>query len=98
MSLVTRCNLHTGKGEAKLFKSIWSFSDFLCSDFSPKIRAKKKPTPVKYEVGDLVWAKFNRRPWWPCTICHDPVLDCHSKMKGTVSTQTAKWRSCIVLY
>uniref|UniRef100_A0A803V0F6 Histone-lysine N-methyltransferase, H3 lysine-36 specific n=1 Tax=Ficedula albicollis TaxID=59894 RepID=A0A803V0F6_FICAL len=55
--------------------------DFLCSDFSPKIQAKKKPTPVKYEVGDLVWAKFNRRPWWPCTICHDPVLDCHSKMK-----------------
>ncbi|NWX08869.1 NSD1 protein, partial [Caloenas nicobarica] len=51
------------------------------SDFSPKIQAKKKPTPVKYEVGDLVWAKFNRRPWWPCTICHDPVLDCHSKMK-----------------
>ncbi|NXH13222.1 NSD1 protein, partial [Bucco capensis] len=48
---------------------------------SPKIRAKKKPTPVKYEVGDLVWAKFNRRPWWPCTVCHDPVLDCHSKMK-----------------
>ncbi|XP_074924324.1 histone-lysine N-methyltransferase, H3 lysine-36 specific isoform X4 [Chelonoidis abingdonii] len=43
--------------------------------------AKKKPAPVKYEVGDLVWAKFNRRPWWPCTICHDPVLDCHSKMK-----------------
>ncbi|NXY46191.1 NSD1 protein, partial [Ceuthmochares aereus] len=57
------------------------FSDFLCSGFSPKIQAKKKPTPVKYEVGDLVWAKFNRRPWWPCTICHDPVLDCHSKMK-----------------
>uniref|UniRef100_A0A8C0B209 Histone-lysine N-methyltransferase, H3 lysine-36 specific n=1 Tax=Buteo japonicus TaxID=224669 RepID=A0A8C0B209_9AVES len=69
------------EGEANLFKSIWSFSDFLCSGFSPKIRAKKKPTPVKYEVGDLVWAKFNRRPWWPCTICHDPVLDCHSKMK-----------------
>uniref|UniRef100_A0A8B9VU32 Histone-lysine N-methyltransferase, H3 lysine-36 specific n=1 Tax=Anas zonorhyncha TaxID=75864 RepID=A0A8B9VU32_9AVES len=44
-------------------------------------RSPKKPTPVKYEVGDLVWAKFNRRPWWPCTICHDPVLDCHSKMK-----------------
>ncbi|XP_050818870.1 histone-lysine N-methyltransferase, H3 lysine-36 specific isoform X6 [Gopherus flavomarginatus] len=43
--------------------------------------AKKKPAPVKYEVGDLVWAKFNRRPWWPCTICRDPVLDCHSKMK-----------------
>uniref|UniRef100_A0A8C8A781 Histone-lysine N-methyltransferase, H3 lysine-36 specific n=1 Tax=Otus sunia TaxID=257818 RepID=A0A8C8A781_9STRI len=60
---------------------VLGFSDFLCSVFSPKIQAKKKPTPVKYEVGDLVWAKFNRRPWWPCTICHDPVLDCHSKMK-----------------
>uniref|UniRef100_A0A8C0FXC0 PWWP domain-containing protein n=1 Tax=Chelonoidis abingdonii TaxID=106734 RepID=A0A8C0FXC0_CHEAB len=55
--------------------------DSSCSDFCPKNRAKKKPAPVKYEVGDLVWAKFNRRPWWPCTICHDPVLDCHSKMK-----------------
>uniref|UniRef100_A0A8B9PXC6 Histone-lysine N-methyltransferase, H3 lysine-36 specific n=1 Tax=Apteryx owenii TaxID=8824 RepID=A0A8B9PXC6_APTOW len=77
--VLSRCS--SLRGEANLFKSIWSFSDFLCSGFSPKIRAKKKPTPVKYEVGDLVWAKFNRRPWWPCTICHDPVLDCHSKMK-----------------
>uniref|UniRef100_A0A8B9TEW0 Histone-lysine N-methyltransferase, H3 lysine-36 specific n=1 Tax=Anas platyrhynchos TaxID=8839 RepID=A0A8B9TEW0_ANAPL len=52
-----------------------------CSTCSELLKTKKKPTPVKYEVGDLVWAKFNRRPWWPCTICHDPVLDCHSKMK-----------------
>lgn len=42
---------------------------------------KKKPIPIKYEAGDLVWAKFKRRPWWPCKICHDPVLDTHSKMK-----------------
>uniref|UniRef100_A0A8D0L4V5 PWWP domain-containing protein n=1 Tax=Sphenodon punctatus TaxID=8508 RepID=A0A8D0L4V5_SPHPU len=41
----------------------------------------KKPAPVKYEVDDLVWAKLNRRPWWPCKICHDAVLDMHSKMK-----------------
>ncbi|XP_061473575.1 histone-lysine N-methyltransferase, H3 lysine-36 specific isoform X2 [Rhineura floridana] len=47
----------------------------------PSGRTKKKPAPVKYEAGDLVWAKFNRRPWWPCKICHDPVLDTHSKMK-----------------
>uniref|UniRef100_A0A8C8A501 Histone-lysine N-methyltransferase, H3 lysine-36 specific n=1 Tax=Otus sunia TaxID=257818 RepID=A0A8C8A501_9STRI len=33
--------------------------------------------------------------WWPCTICHDPVLDCHSKMKGIVSAQTTKWRHCV---
>uniref|UniRef100_A0A8C6YAC3 Histone-lysine N-methyltransferase, H3 lysine-36 specific n=1 Tax=Naja naja TaxID=35670 RepID=A0A8C6YAC3_NAJNA len=38
---------------------------------------------LKYEAGDLVWAKLNRRPWWPCKVCHDPVLDTHSKMKVT---------------
>uniref|UniRef100_A0AAY4BU33 Histone-lysine N-methyltransferase, H3 lysine-36 specific n=1 Tax=Denticeps clupeoides TaxID=299321 RepID=A0AAY4BU33_9TELE len=30
---------------------------------SPK---KKAPPGIKYSVGDAVWAKFNRRPWWPC--------------------------------
>ncbi|XP_026529183.1 histone-lysine N-methyltransferase, H3 lysine-36 and H4 lysine-20 specific isoform X4 [Notechis scutatus] len=49
----------------------------------PSGRTKKKPAPVKYEAGDLVWAKFNRRPWWPCKVCRDPVLDTHSKMKVT---------------
>ncbi|XP_077182360.1 histone-lysine N-methyltransferase, H3 lysine-36 specific isoform X2 [Paroedura picta] len=47
----------------------------------PSGRTKKKPIPVKYEAGDLVWAKFSRRPWWPCKIYHDPVLDTHTKMK-----------------
>ncbi|KAJ7316582.1 hypothetical protein JRQ81_002744, partial [Phrynocephalus forsythii] len=44
-------------------------------------QTNKKPSPIKYEAGDLVWAKFNRRPWWPCKICVDPVLDTHTKMK-----------------
>ncbi|XP_039631121.1 histone-lysine N-methyltransferase, H3 lysine-36 specific-like isoform X2 [Polypterus senegalus] len=47
------------------------------STYSPK----KKCIPVKYEVGDLVWAKFNRRPWWPCKICFDPLFNTHSRMK-----------------
>uniref|UniRef100_A0A8C0WPZ5 PWWP domain-containing protein n=1 Tax=Castor canadensis TaxID=51338 RepID=A0A8C0WPZ5_CASCN len=34
-----------------------------------------------YEVGDLIWAKFKRRPWWPCRICSDPLVNTHSKMK-----------------
>ncbi|XP_066572541.1 histone-lysine N-methyltransferase, H3 lysine-36 specific isoform X2 [Amia ocellicauda] len=43
---------------------------------------KKKPSPlVKYALGDLVWAKFNRRPWWPCQICCDPQLDSYFRMK-----------------
>uniref|UniRef100_A0A8C3TN16 Histone-lysine N-methyltransferase, H3 lysine-36 specific n=1 Tax=Chelydra serpentina TaxID=8475 RepID=A0A8C3TN16_CHESE len=70
-----------GFGCETLLKGVCCLLDSSCSDFCPKNRAKKKPAPVKYDVGDLVWAKFNRRPWWPCTICHDPVLDCHSKMK-----------------
>ncbi|XP_030000928.1 LOW QUALITY PROTEIN: histone-lysine N-methyltransferase, H3 lysine-36 and H4 lysine-20 specific-like [Sphaeramia orbicularis] len=37
--------------------------------------------PFKYLEGDLVWAKFNRRPWWPCQITCDPKQGIHSKMK-----------------
>ncbi|XP_029967637.1 histone-lysine N-methyltransferase, H3 lysine-36 and H4 lysine-20 specific isoform X2 [Salarias fasciatus] len=43
---------------------------------------KKKPIPpVKYLDGDLVWAKFNRRPWWPCQITCDVDQGTHTKMK-----------------
>ncbi|KAM7389644.1 hypothetical protein PAMP_023607 [Pampus punctatissimus] len=43
---------------------------------------KKKPLPtVKYMEGDLVWAKFNRRPWWPCQVTSDSDQGIHTKMK-----------------
>ncbi|KAM7000651.1 histone-lysine N-methyltransferase, H3 lysine-36 specific [Tautogolabrus adspersus] len=43
---------------------------------------KKKPLPaVKHLEGDLVWAKFNRRPWWPCHVTCDPDKGTHTKMK-----------------
>ncbi|XP_042275873.1 histone-lysine N-methyltransferase, H3 lysine-36 specific isoform X1 [Thunnus maccoyii] len=43
---------------------------------------KKKPLPtVKYMEGDLVWAKFNRRPWWPCQVTIDSDQGIHTKMK-----------------
>ncbi|XP_030621396.1 histone-lysine N-methyltransferase, H3 lysine-36 and H4 lysine-20 specific [Chanos chanos] len=43
---------------------------------------KKKPLPgVKYAVGDVVWAKFNRRPWWPCQVTSDPLIGIHTRMK-----------------
>uniref|UniRef100_A0A7N8Y8G0 Histone-lysine N-methyltransferase, H3 lysine-36 specific n=1 Tax=Mastacembelus armatus TaxID=205130 RepID=A0A7N8Y8G0_9TELE len=43
---------------------------------------KKKPLPaVKYLEGDLVWAKFNRRPWWPCQVTCDADKGTHTKMK-----------------
>uniref|UniRef100_A0A1A7WSJ4 Histone-lysine N-methyltransferase, H3 lysine-36 specific n=1 Tax=Iconisemion striatum TaxID=60296 RepID=A0A1A7WSJ4_9TELE len=45
---------------------------------SPK---KKLPPAVKFTDGDFVWAKFNRRPWWPCRITCDPDQGVHTKMK-----------------
>uniref|UniRef100_A0AAQ5YQB9 Histone-lysine N-methyltransferase, H3 lysine-36 specific n=1 Tax=Amphiprion ocellaris TaxID=80972 RepID=A0AAQ5YQB9_AMPOC len=47
--------------------SIRYLKHFHCADQSNS--PKKKPLPaVKYLEGDLVWAKFNRRPWWPCQV------------------------------
>ncbi|KAL0973739.1 hypothetical protein UPYG_G00210310 [Umbra pygmaea] len=43
---------------------------------------KKKPLPaVQYMEDDLVWAKFNRRPWWPCRVTIDPLEETHTCMK-----------------
>uniref|UniRef100_A0A3Q2QJ03 Histone-lysine N-methyltransferase, H3 lysine-36 specific n=1 Tax=Fundulus heteroclitus TaxID=8078 RepID=A0A3Q2QJ03_FUNHE len=43
---------------------------------------KKKLLPtVKYLEGDVVWAKFNRRPWWPCQVICDSDQGIHTKMK-----------------
>ncbi|KAJ3587764.1 hypothetical protein NHX12_011361 [Muraenolepis orangiensis] len=46
---------------------------------SPK---KKLLSAVMYLEGDLVWAKFNRRPWWPCQIAKDTPQGVHTKMKA----------------
>ncbi|XP_069827203.1 histone-lysine N-methyltransferase, H3 lysine-36 specific isoform X2 [Dendropsophus ebraccatus] len=40
----------------------------------------KRPALI-FEEGDVVWAKFSRRPWWPCKICADPRQDV--KEEGT---------------
>ncbi|XP_035378563.1 histone-lysine N-methyltransferase, H3 lysine-36 specific [Electrophorus electricus] len=49
---------------------------------SPSNSPKKKPLPgVKYAVGDVVWAKFNRRPWWPCRVSIEPLSEMHTRMK-----------------
>ena len=26
---------------------------------------------LKYTLGDLVWAKINNNPWWPCKVVYD---------------------------
>uniref|UniRef100_A0A673K4D8 Histone-lysine N-methyltransferase, H3 lysine-36 specific n=1 Tax=Sinocyclocheilus rhinocerous TaxID=307959 RepID=A0A673K4D8_9TELE len=50
----------------------------VCHSNSPK---KKQLPGIKYSVEDVVWAKFNRRPWWPCHVTTDPQIEVHTKMK-----------------
>ncbi|XP_030649135.1 histone-lysine N-methyltransferase, H3 lysine-36 and H4 lysine-20 specific [Chanos chanos] len=43
---------------------------------------KRKPLPpVKYSEGEVIWAKFNRRPWWPSQVTVDPVTGLYHRMK-----------------
>uniref|UniRef100_A0A672SM00 Histone-lysine N-methyltransferase, H3 lysine-36 specific n=1 Tax=Sinocyclocheilus grahami TaxID=75366 RepID=A0A672SM00_SINGR len=52
------------------------------SHSNPSNSPKKKQLPgIKYSVEDVVWAKFNRRPWWPCHVTTDPQIEVHTKMK-----------------
>ncbi|XP_032432778.1 histone-lysine N-methyltransferase, H3 lysine-36 and H4 lysine-20 specific isoform X3 [Xiphophorus hellerii] len=47
----------------------------------PSGSRKKPPPPVKFAEGEIVWAKFGRRPWWPCEVLADPALGVHHRMK-----------------
>ncbi|XP_047462350.1 histone-lysine N-methyltransferase, H3 lysine-36 specific isoform X4 [Mugil cephalus] len=42
---------------------------------------KKSLPPVKFVEGEVVWAKFNRRPWWPCEVIVDPVHGVYHRVK-----------------
>ncbi|XP_048853645.1 histone-lysine N-methyltransferase, H3 lysine-36 specific isoform X5 [Brienomyrus brachyistius] len=43
-------------------------------DLTSMTISKNKPLPpVKFKEGDVVWAKFNRRPWWPCQVVKEPM-------------------------
>uniref|UniRef100_A0A674PM08 Histone-lysine N-methyltransferase, H3 lysine-36 specific n=1 Tax=Takifugu rubripes TaxID=31033 RepID=A0A674PM08_TAKRU len=45
---------------------------------SPK---KKSLPPLKFLEGEVIWAKFNRRPWWPCEVIVDPALGNYHRVK-----------------
>ncbi|XP_018407886.1 PREDICTED: histone-lysine N-methyltransferase, H3 lysine-36 and H4 lysine-20 specific [Nanorana parkeri] len=47
---------------------------------------RKKAASVVYEEGDIVWAKFSRRPWWPCKICAIPPQE----EKGASTTKSPR--------
>uniref|UniRef100_A0A665XBR3 Nuclear receptor binding SET domain protein 1b n=1 Tax=Echeneis naucrates TaxID=173247 RepID=A0A665XBR3_ECHNA len=65
------------------------FSDIslqFCSPLSSCLQQnsqKKKPLPpVKHLEGEIIWAKFSRRPWWPCEVIIDPVQGNYHREKG----------------
>ncbi|XP_076835587.1 histone-lysine N-methyltransferase, H3 lysine-36 specific [Brachyhypopomus gauderio] len=41
----------------------------------------KSHPPVQYLEGEIIWAKFSRRPWWPCRVTVDPVSGTYHKIK-----------------
>ncbi|KAK7141092.1 hypothetical protein R3I93_015294 [Phoxinus phoxinus] len=78
------CDLPSTGNSASIFNSGLSKRPNSPSDShsNPSNSPKKKQLPgVKYSDGDVVWAKFNRRPWWPCHVTSDPQIEVHTKMK-----------------
>ncbi|XP_051505941.1 histone-lysine N-methyltransferase, H3 lysine-36 specific-like [Myxocyprinus asiaticus] len=78
------CDLPSTGNYASIFNSGLTKRTSSPSDShsNPSNSPKKKQLPgIKYTIGDVVWAKFNRRPWWPCHVTTDPLTEVHTKMK-----------------
>ncbi|KAL2077525.1 hypothetical protein ACEWY4_027029 [Coilia grayii] len=74
------CDLPSTENMASLGYGSSQFSPN--GSYSNSSSPKKKPLPgVRYGVGDVVWAKFNRRPWWPCQVTCDSPNGIHTRMK-----------------
>ncbi|KAM9788550.1 uncharacterized protein nsd1b [Neosynchiropus ocellatus] len=42
---------------------------------------KRPLPPLKFLEGEIIWAKFGRRPWWPCEVVVDPALGLYHRIK-----------------
>lgn len=47
---------------------------------------KNSLPPLKFLEGEVIWAKFNRRPWWPCEVIVDPAQGIYHRVKGGSGT------------
>uniref|UniRef100_A0A669C3N7 Histone-lysine N-methyltransferase, H3 lysine-36 specific n=1 Tax=Oreochromis niloticus TaxID=8128 RepID=A0A669C3N7_ORENI len=74
---VTECKTACDSGvDKRTYKpTVFNLMSKTISELNPTL------SPMKYLEGDLVWAKFNRRPWWPCQVTSDPDQGIHTKMK-----------------
>ncbi|XP_060585586.1 histone-lysine N-methyltransferase NSD2-like isoform X2 [Ruditapes philippinarum] len=46
-------------------------------EVNPELEAKY---PVKWLVGDMVWAKVTSHPWWPCMVSYDPFSALYTRI------------------
>lgn len=61
------------------------FSSLSCCRQQNSLKKKSLP-PVKFLEGEVIWAKFNRRPWWPCEVIVDPIQGIYHRVKGGPET------------
>ncbi|KAK0138513.1 Histone-lysine N-methyltransferase, H3 lysine-36 and H4 lysine-20 specific [Merluccius polli] len=60
----------------------WEESDSEWESDSEFFGPKKKSVPsLKFLEGEVIWAKFNRRPWWPCQVVVDPTKGIYHRIK-----------------
>ncbi|XP_052443851.1 histone-lysine N-methyltransferase, H3 lysine-36 specific isoform X2 [Carassius gibelio] len=82
-------NAHTSLGQEAVFKDKSTSDSGLSSLVSrsagiimtKKTKKTKALPPVKYLEGEVIWAKFNRRPWWPCQVTVHPVEGVYHRIK-----------------
>lgn len=49
---------------------------------SPRYSPMREPS-YDYKIGDIVWAKIGKYPFWPSIVCVDPKYNIY--MKGSPS-------------
>nr|XP_057942886.1 histone-lysine N-methyltransferase, H3 lysine-36 specific isoform X2 [Doryrhamphus excisus] len=59
---------------------LFLFEDMSSRHLTNDMKRSSVP-PVKFLEGELIWAKFNRRPWWPCEVIVDPALGVYHRVK-----------------
>ncbi len=91
----------TTSGAAAVTSSSSSMNDTFKNGLSAKSRQIYKQTLVaqttrssspprhnhhiKFNVGNLVWAKLDNHPWWPCKITREIPLDSNSSYVKLIS-------------
>lgn len=58
-------------------------ADKMQESYNDSFESGSEQTDEDYQVGDIVWAKIGKYPFWPSIVCCDP--DSKTYMKGSPS-------------